>query len=98
MKVSISNRGSYGGELAVIVDPSPDFLEDSSANGLGIRFMGNDLARVWFSVIHISRIRNRRFSQELIDLVEIDGDYDIDYDVKYCAPEKVSQVRYSRKK
>jgi len=94
MDVSIGNRGSFGGEMAILVDPSPEFLQEAKDNGLDIRFNINNLSRVWFNVIDISKIRNRRFSQKLVDLVEIEGDFDIIYDTKYCKPVKVKQFRY----
>ena len=98
MRVEIRNRGSYGGEMAVIIEPPSSFWDSVRKHGIKPRTNGEN---TWFMVEHISLVADKRFAQRLIDLVEELGDYDIPFSVKYYAkpPEPIKGVsRFINKK
>jgi hypothetical protein len=80
MNVEVLNRGSYGGEMIFVTNEPSMFWQEVAENGIKCRFNGTEK---WFLLEEICLVKDKRFSQKLIDLVEDIGDYTIPFSVKY---------------
>ena len=75
MKVEIINKNSYGGEIVSIKDIDTSLLNKLQDNEVKVRFWENEHSS--FTMTDISKIKDKKFKQEMIDFVEETCDYDI---------------------
>jgi len=74
MELQILNRNSYGGEIISIKTPNEDLIKELQGDGIRVKFWEDSFS---FMLTDLSKVSSRRTKQELIDLIEEEGGYDI---------------------